>query len=139
VSIIVNPTSKDPLVADKVKSGGNADRHWEFIKIRGLGKDRKTVTLWPTDAPSGIKEGDSFRVTKILSFKVMSKQDPRGEWHDEISLNVAVEKVSGAPDTTRKPRTKNYESEAPQWSPPPKEEEAPFFELDDSDQGLPFD
>lgn len=138
MSIIVNPTSKDPLVADKVKSGGNADRHWEFIKIRGLGKDRKTVTLWPTDAPSGIKEGDSFRVTKILSFKVMSKQDQRGEWHDEISLNVAVEKVSGAPDTTRKPRTKNYESEAPQWSPPPKEEEAPFFELDDSDQGLPF-
>lgn len=138
MSIIVNPTSKDPLVADKVKSGGNADRHWEFIKIRGLGKDRKTVTLWPTDAPSGIKEGDSFRVTKILSFKVMSKQDPRGEWHDEISLNVAVEKVSGAP-TARKPRTKNYESEAPQWSPPPKEETAPFFELDDSDQGLPFD
>lgn len=138
MSIIVNPTSKDPLVADKVKSGGNADRHWEFIKIRGLGKDRKTVTLWPTDAPSGIKEGDSFRVTKILSFKVMSKQDPRGEWHDEISLNVAVEKVSGAPNTTRKPRTKNYESEAPQWSPPPKEEEAPLYEIIGDDEGLPF-
>ena len=139
MSIIVNPANKDPLVANKVSSGGNGGRSWELIKIKGIGKDRKTVTLWPTDAPSGIKEGDTFRVTKILSVKYASKQDQRGEWRDEVSLNVAVEKVSGAPDTTRKPRTKNYESEAPQWSPPPKEEEAPFFELDDSDQGLPFD
>lgn len=138
MSIIVNPTSKDPLVADKVKSGGNGGRSWEFIKVKGIGKDRKTVTLWPTDAPSGIKEGDSFRVTKILSVKYASKQDQRGEWRDEVSLNVAVEKVSGAPDTTRKPRTKNYESEAPQWSPPPKEEEAPIFELDGDDAGLPW-
>ena len=138
MSIIVNPSNKDPLVADKVKSGGNGGRSWEFIKIKGIGKDRKTVTLWPTNTPSGIKEGDTFRVTSIASFKVASKQDHRGEWHDEISLNVAVEKVGGMPETMRKPKTTNYESSAPQWSPPPKEETAPFFELDDSDQGLPF-
>ena len=138
MSIIVNPKNSEPLVADKVRSGGNGGRSWEFIKIKGIGKDRKTVTLWPTNAPSGIKEGDTFRVTKILSFKVASKQDPRGEWHDEISLNVSVEKVGPMPETMRKPKTTNYESRAPQWTPPPKEEEAPMFELDGDDEGLPF-
>jgi len=138
MSIIVNPNNKDPLVADKVKSGVKSGRSWEFIKIKGIGKDRKTVTLWPTNAPTGIKEGDTFRVTNIASFKVASKQAPNGDWRDEISLNVDVERVSGMPDTMKKPRTTNYESRATEWTPPPKEEEAPLYEIIGDDEGLPF-
>lgn len=134
MSIIIKKNGPDPLVAHAVKQGDT----WELIKVKGIGKDRKTVTLWPTNAPTGIKEGDTFRVTSIESFKVASKKDPRGEWRDEISLNVAVEKVGGMPDTMRKPKTTNYESRAPQWSPPPKEEEPPMYELDGDDEGLPF-
>jgi hypothetical protein len=134
MSVIIKVNGPDPLVAHAVKQGDT----WELIRVKGLGKDRKLVTLWPTNAPTGIKEGDTFRVTSIESFKVASKQDPRGGWHDEISLNVAVEKVGGMPGTMRKPKTTNYESSAPQWSPPPKEEEAPMFELDGDDEGLPF-
>jgi hypothetical protein len=134
MSVIIKVNGPDPLVAHAVKQGDT----WELIKVKGIGKDRKTVTLWPTNAPTGIKEGDTFRVTAIESFKVASKKDPRGEWRDEISLNVAVEKVGGMPDTMKKPKTKNYESRAPQWSPPPQEETPPMYELDGDDEGLPW-
>jgi len=134
MSVIIKVNGPDPLVAHAVKQGNT----WELIRVKGIGKDRKLVTLWPTNAPTGIKEGDTFRVTSIESFKVASKQDPRGGWHDEISLNVAVEKVGPMPGTMRQPRTTNYESSAPKWSPPPKEEEAPMYELDDLDSGLPW-
>lgn len=134
MSVIIKVNGPDPLVAHSVKKGDT----WELIKVKGIGKDRKTVTLWPTNAPTGIKEGDTFRVTAIESFKVASKKDPRGEWHDEISLNVAVEKVGGMPETMRKPRTTNYEGGAPQWSPPPQEEAPPMYELNDLDEGLPW-
>jgi len=134
MSVIIKVNGPDPLVAHSVKQGDT----WELIKVKGIGKDRKLVTLWPTNAPTGIKEGDTFRVTNIASFKVASKKDNRGEWRDEISLNVAVEKVGGMPDTMRKPKTTNYESSAPKWSPPPKEEAPPMYELDGDDEGLPW-
>ena len=133
MSVIIKVNGPDPLVAHAVKRGDT----WELIRVKGI-KDRKLVTLWPTNAPTGIKEGDTFRVTSIESFKVSSKKDPRGLWHDEISLNVAVEKVGGMPGTMRKPKTTNYESSAPQWSPPPKEETPPMYEPNDLDEGLPW-
>lgn len=135
MSVIVKVNDQNPLVAADVKKGDS----WELIKVKGLGKDRKTIKLWINNRPSGIREGGSFRVTEITSCKLMSQKDNRGEWHDEISLNVSVEKVGGIPDEMRKPQTKNYESNAPEWSPPPKEEAAPMFEeLNVDDEGLPW-
>ena len=135
MSIVITPNASDPLVAESVKSSND----WELIKIKGSGGDKKTVALFPSNFPTGIQAGDSFRVTEIEGFKYSSKKDARGIWRDNISLTVKAEKVGGMPREMRhQPRTTEYQGSAPQWSPPPREEAAPMFELDGDDEGLPF-
>jgi hypothetical protein len=132
MSVKIDINSPDPLIAFKTKSGGE----WEFIKVKGEGKDRKTVTLWPTNIPTGIEEGDAFRVTSITSAKYASRKDNQGVWRDEFSLNCAVEKVGPMP---RQARTTDIPSE-PKWTPPPKE--PTLYDIatpeDGDDDGLPF-
>lgn len=135
--IAINPKAKEPivLVAYKVKV---SDR-WECIKVKGQGGDKKQITLWPVNIPTGIEEGDAFLVTSIDSFKYSSRKDNSGTWRDDISLNVSVERLGVAPDAARQPKTSSYEGRAPQWSPPPKAPDTPLFvELSADDEGLPF-
>ena len=119
IKISTAPTA-DAVVAQSVKSGEN----WEMIKVKGTGKDRKTVTLWVDNRPSGIREGDSFKVTKIVDVKYASKQLQDGTWRDEFSMNVHVQKVGPGG-----------------WTPPPQEPQGDptFYPVNEDDEGLPFD
>ena len=131
--IYIKPNDKEPYQAHKVCSGMHGARPWEWIKVKGSGKDRKTVTLWVENTPSGIEEGDWFRVKEIRDFKYKSQQDKRtGEWKPEDSLTVVVEKAQGVP--------KGYKPE--EWTPErveqAKQEAQSWQVMDESDEGLPF-
>ena len=131
--IYIKPNDREPYQAHKVCSGMNGSRPWEWIKVKGSGKDRKTVTLWVENTPSGIEEGDWFRVKEIKDFKYKSQQDKRtGEWKPEDSLTVVVEKAHGVP--------RGYKPE--EWTPErveqAKQEAQQFRDIPDDDMGFPF-
>ena len=131
--IYIKPNDREPLQAHKCRSGMHGSRPWEWIKVKGSGKDRKTITLWIENTPSGIEEGDWFRVKEIRDAKYKSMKDEKtGEWQAEFSLTVTVEKAHGVP--------KGYKPE--EWTPErveqAKQEAQQWQVLDDSDVGLPF-
>ena len=131
--IYIKPNDREPLQAHKCRSGMHGSRPWEWIKVKGSGKDRKTITLWIENTPSGIEEGDWFRVKEIRDAKYKSMKDEKtGEWQAEFSLTVTVEKAHGVP--------KGYKPE--EWTPErveqAKQEAQSWQVIDDSDQGLPF-
>ena len=131
--IYIKPNDREPYQAHKVCSGMNGSRPWEWIKVKGSGKDRKTVTLWVENTPSGIEEGDWFRVKEIRDAKYKSMKDEKtGEWQAEFSLTVTVEKAHGVP--------KGYKPE--EWTPERVEQAKPeaqqFRDIPDDDMGLPF-
>lgn len=114
MSIYIKPNNTDnPLTVHACKNGGT----WEFIKVKGSGKDRKQMTLWVHNKPSGLEVGDQFLVTGILDAKYKSVKDKQGNWQDEYSLTVDVKPFSGA--------------SAPK---------SDFYDLpsDGDDEGLPF-
>ena len=130
--IYIKPNGREPYQAHKVCSGMNGSRPWEWIKVKGSGKDRKTVTLWIENTPSGIEDGDWFRVKEIRDFKFKSKQDRNGVWQPEHSLTVVIEKAHGVP--------RGYKPE--EWTPErveqAKQEAQQFRDIPDDDMGLPF-
>lgn len=130
--IYIKPNDKEPLQAHKTCSGMNGSRPWEWIKVKGSGKDRKTVTLWIENTPSGIEDGDWFRVKEIKDFKFKSKQDRNGVWQPEDSLTVVVEKAHGVP------RCYKPEEWTPERVEQAKQEAQQFRDIPDDDMGLPF-
>lgn len=131
--IYIKPNDREPLQAHKCRSGMHGSRPWEWIKVKGSGKDRKTITLWIENTPSGIEEGDWFRVKEIRDAKYKSMKDEKtGEWQAEFSLTVTVEKAHGVP--------KGYKPE--EWTPErveqAKQEAQSWQVMDESDEGLPF-
>lgn len=131
--IYIKPNDKEPLQVFKCRSGMHGARPWEWVKVKGSGKDRKTVTLWIENTPSGLEEGDWFRVKEIRDFKYKSVKDEKTqEWRPEDSLTVVVEKAHGVP--------KGYKPE--EWTPErvqqAKTEAQQWHEIPDDDMGLPF-
>ena len=131
--IYIKPNDREPYQAFKCRSGMHGTRPWEWIKVKGSGKDRKTITLWIENTPSGIEEGDWFRVKDIRDAKYKSMKDEKtGEWQAEFSLTVTVEKAHGVP--------KGYKPE--EWTPErvqqAKTEAQQWTVMDESDEGLPF-
>lgn len=63
---------------------------YELVVVQEEGKGRKQITIWPTNTPSGVSEGGSFRVENIESVKFTSRKDPRGNWRDEVNVNARI-------------------------------------------------
>lgn len=72
--------------AVRARSGDN----YELVVVQEEGKGRKQITIWPTNSPSGVTEGGSFRVDAIQSVKFTSRKDPRGNWRDEVNVNARI-------------------------------------------------
>ena len=133
--IKIHPQDHEPLIAFKAMSGVKNNIPWEWIKVKGMGKDKTTAHLWVKDPPSGIKEGDYFYVKEILDSTIKFDKDRKtGEWYKWPSTyyTVRVEKATGIP--------KGYKPEP--WSEERKEtareEQRAFYEIHEDDDGLPF-
>jgi len=149
MSIKFRVNDENPLVASHVGKGDS----WEYVRVKGSGGDRKTITIWADNAPTGIEEGDAFRVTQINGVRYASRKDAKGEWRDEFHVNADIERVGPAPEElknrygVKKKKSKDGDApargSAPEWTPPPREEREPTFYdimtgVDSGDDGLPF-
>ena len=87
----------DVYKAHRVRTGTSAKGDWELVAVRAEGKERREVTLFIDNIPSGLKEGDTFRVRYIESFTVNAQKDQRGEWtKDKMSGEVNIDIVEKA-------------------------------------------
>lgn len=66
--------------ANKVRSGDNDRGHWELIVVKAEGRARQKLTIFPTNQPTGIQEGENFIIKEITGVAVKQKQDHNGEW-----------------------------------------------------------
>lgn len=66
--------------ANKVHSGTNDRGDWELVVVKAEGRARQRLTIFPTNMPTGIREGESFTIKEITGVAVKQKQDHNGEW-----------------------------------------------------------
>lgn len=74
--------------AGMVRKGTGSSGDWELVKVKN---GRDYMNIWIQNPPSGISEGDSFRICEFESVK-LSKREYRGEWLSEVGVNAKVER-----------------------------------------------
>ena len=86
------------LTANLVKSGTNKDGDaWELIIVKDSGKGKRDISVFSDNAPSGVQTGDTFSVDDIRLVKWGARKDRNGYWHDFVSVNGTVKRISAAP------------------------------------------
>lgn len=78
----------------RVRSGESSRGAWELIVVREDGKAKKEITIWATNGPSGVVEGQLFRIKNISSIKYGARKDNYGNWRDDVSIEAEVEPMA---------------------------------------------
>lgn len=66
--------------AARARSGESSRGPWELVVVKADGRARQKITIFPTNMPTGIQDGESFIVKEINGVEVKQKQDGNGEW-----------------------------------------------------------
>lgn len=77
--------------AMRVRSGESSRGHWELIVVKEDGKGKKEITIWATNSPTGVTEGNMFRIKNVSMVKYGARKDGNGNWRDDVSLEAEVE------------------------------------------------
>lgn len=77
-----------------VRSGVSSRGNWELIVVKEEGRGKRQITIWPTNAPSGVVEGNLFRIKNIPVVKYGARKDQNGNWRDDVSIEAEVESMS---------------------------------------------
>lgn len=87
------------LTAGFAKTGERKDGSgsWEMIVVKDSGKGKRDITIWVTNAPSGVVKDGTFTVESIESVKWGARKDNNDSWRDDVSINATV-KANAIPD-----------------------------------------
>jgi hypothetical protein len=77
--------------AMRVRNGESSRGPWELIVVKEEGKGKKEITIWTTNSPSGVTEGNMFTIKNISMVKYGARKDGNGNWRDDVSLEAEVE------------------------------------------------
>lgn len=69
--------------AKRFRSGTGDKGDWELVVVKAEGKARQELVIFPTNIPSGITEGGTFRVDNIRSVEIRVQKNPDGTWGAE--------------------------------------------------------
>lgn len=96
----------------RFRSGESGRGPWEVITIQEEGRSKQEVTIFPTNIPSGCREGNNVKIKSISEVVRKKKKDRFDQWTQvDVCITCEVEPVA-----------------------PPKEIEM----TDDELEGLPF-
>lgn len=82
--------------AMRVRSGESSRGPWELIVVKEEGKGKKEITIWTTNSPSGVIEGNMFRIKNVSLIKYGARKDNYGNWKDDVSIEAEVEPIGYA-------------------------------------------
>lgn len=69
--------------AKRFRTGEGDKGVWELIVVKAEGKARQEILVFPTNVPTGITEGGTFRIDDIRSVEVRVQKNPDGTWGGE--------------------------------------------------------
>ncbi len=69
--------------AKRFRSGTGDKGDWELAVVKAEGKARQELVIFPTNIPSGITEGGTFRVDNIRSVEIRVQKNADGTWGAE--------------------------------------------------------
>ena len=84
--------------ACRAKSGSNDRGSWELVAIADEKNSKRTMTLFVRNGPTGIREGQMFRVTDIVEVKYGWKRDQDQQWKPDVTLGVNIEPIASEID-----------------------------------------
>lgn len=78
----------------RFRSGESGRGTWEVITIREEGRSKQEVTIFPTNVPTGCREGNNVKIKSISEVARKKKKDRFGEWTQvDVCINAEVEAV----------------------------------------------
>ena len=83
--------------AARAKSGSSNRGDWELVAVADENNSKRTQTIFIA-TPTGIREGQMFKVLEIVSFKNGWKKDQNGEWKPEASITAEIEPIASEID-----------------------------------------
>ena len=69
--------------AKRFRSGTGPKGDWEVVVVKAEGKARQEITIFPTNIPTGITEGGTFRIDDISAVEVRIQKKQDGTWGGE--------------------------------------------------------
>lgn len=78
--------------ASKIMSGSTEKGDWELISVTDE-SGKNSVSLFAKNIPSGVSEGQNFRVERICSVTSKNKQDKNGVWRTNVSVDADIAQV----------------------------------------------
>ena len=84
--------------ASKFRSGENSQGPWEMVIVNG-GKGTRSILIFPTNAPTGIRENGLFKIDEIEEVQNKAKQDENGKWtKNEVVVRARLRVVRSVDD-----------------------------------------
>lgn len=78
--------------AARVRSGTSQRGDWELVVVKADGKARQEITIFPSNTPSGVQEGEQFILKDILGVTIKKKKDADGNWtKEEVAVSAELE------------------------------------------------
>lgn len=74
------------------RTGTSSSGEWELLVVADE-KGNNELAVFTENHPSGVSEGGSFRIERILSVSYGNKKDANGVWRPNISINARVQPV----------------------------------------------
>ena len=74
------------------RTGTSSSGEWELLVVADE-KGNNELAVFTENHPSGVKEGGSFRIERILSVSYGNKKDSNGVWRPNVSVNARVQPV----------------------------------------------
>lgn len=78
--------------AVRQRTGTSSSGEWELLVVADE-KGNNELAIFTDNHPSGVSEGGSFRIEKILSVSYGNKKDANGVWRPNVSVNARVQPV----------------------------------------------
>ena len=84
--------------ACRAKAGSGEKGDWELVAVEDPNNAKRTQTIF-VEPPTGIREGQSFKVLEITRFKNGWKKDHQGQWKPEANITASIEPIAYEGDT----------------------------------------
>ena len=84
--------------AKRARSGSSEHGDWELIAVADEKNDKRTVTIFADNTPTGTREGGMFKIKDITCVKIGYKKDHAGQWKPDTTINAVIEAIASEID-----------------------------------------
>lgn len=80
--------------AVRARSGDGDKGPWELVAVADERNEKRTITIFVSNAITNIHEGQRFKVKEIVNVKYGWKQDRTGNWRPDTTISAVIEPIA---------------------------------------------